>query len=31
MPELGRTRAHAEGLVLIEQWIADMDGECVLE
>lgn len=28
MPELGRTLAHEEGVALIEEWIAEMDGEC---
>lgn len=28
MPELGRTLAHAEGLALIRDWIAEMDGDC---
>ena len=31
MPELGRTRVHEEGLALIRQWIAEMDGDCVLQ
>jgi hypothetical protein len=28
MPELGRSLAHAEGVALIQQWIAEMDGNC---
>ena len=28
MPELGRTLAHAEGVQLIRDWIAAMDGGC---
>ena len=28
MPELGRSLSHAEGVALIEQWIAEMDGSC---
>jgi len=31
MPELGRTRVHTEGLEVIRAWIAEMEGECVLE
>jgi uncharacterized repeat protein (TIGR03806 family) len=28
MPEQGRTTTHAEGVVLIEQWISEMRGTC---
>ena len=28
MPELGRALQHAEGVALIRQWIAEMDGDC---
>lgn len=28
MPELGRSLIHAEGIALIEQWIAEMPGNC---
>ncbi|MGB6317677.1 MAG: hypothetical protein WBG08_03505, partial [Litorimonas sp.] len=28
MPELGRSLAHDEGVALIRDWIADMDGDC---
>lgn len=28
MPELGRSLAHSEGVALIEDWIADMQGSC---
>lgn len=28
MPELGRSLAHAEGVALIQDWIAQMDGDC---
>ncbi|RMH39548.1 MAG: hypothetical protein D6689_16180 [Deltaproteobacteria bacterium] len=28
MPELGRTRVHAEGVALLREWIAAMDGGC---
>ena len=28
MPELGRSLAHAEGVELIRDWIADMTGDC---
>ena len=28
MPELGRTLAHVEGVQLIRDWIAQMDGDC---
>lgn len=28
MPELGRALQHAEGVALIRQWIAAMDGDC---
>lgn len=28
MPELGRSTAHAEGVALIESWIAEMNGSC---
>ncbi|MEM7729096.1 MAG: hypothetical protein AAF311_07445 [Pseudomonadota bacterium] len=28
MPELGRSLAHAEGVALIRDWIAAMDGDC---
>lgn len=28
MPELGRSLAHAEGVALIADWIAAMDGDC---
>lgn len=28
MPELGRSLAHPEGVALIQQWIAEMDGDC---
>ena len=28
MPETGRTRVHAEGVALIDEWIRRMDGEC---
>ena len=28
MPEVGRSLAHAEGVQLIEDWIAGMDGNC---
>nr|WP_070959951.1 SO2930 family diheme c-type cytochrome [Hyphomonas sp. Mor2] len=28
MPELGRALSHAEGVALIRQWIAEMDGAC---
>ena len=28
MPELGRALAHAEGVALLEDWIAQMDGDC---
>lgn len=28
MPEIGRHLVHAEGLSVIEQWIAGMDGSC---
>ncbi len=28
MPELGRALQHAEGIALIRQWIAEMDGDC---
>jgi uncharacterized repeat protein (TIGR03806 family) len=28
MPELGRGLAHAEGVALIREWIAEMDGDC---
>jgi hypothetical protein len=28
MPELGRALVHSEGLALIEDWIAGMDGNC---
>ncbi|MEL6687187.1 MAG: hypothetical protein AAFP97_06175 [Pseudomonadota bacterium] len=28
MPELGRTLAHDEGVALIKEWIAEMEGDC---
>lgn len=28
MPELGRSLAHAEGVALIAEWIASLDGDC---
>lgn len=28
MPELGRSLAHEEGVALIRDWIAEMDGDC---
>lgn len=28
MPELGRALSHAEGVALIRDWIAEMDGSC---
>lgn len=28
MPELGRSLAHAEGVALIREWIAEIDGDC---
>jgi hypothetical protein len=28
MPELGRSSRHAEGLELIDRWIASLEGEC---
>ncbi|MCQ8184493.1 hypothetical protein NOG11_03750 [Parvularcula sp. BGMRC 0090] len=28
MPELGRSLVHEEGLALLNQWIAEMDGTC---
>jgi hypothetical protein len=28
MPELGRTMVHQEGVALIRQWIASMQGSC---
>ena len=28
MPELGRSLAHREGVELIAEWIAEMDGAC---
>ncbi len=28
MPELGRALSHAEGVQLIREWIAEMDGSC---
>jgi uncharacterized repeat protein (TIGR03806 family) len=28
MPELGRSIAHDEGVALIREWIAEMDGDC---
>jgi hypothetical protein len=28
MPELGRSTQHAEGLALIDAWIAAMPGDC---
>ena len=28
MPELGRSLAHAEGVALIEEWIASLEGDC---
>jgi hypothetical protein len=30
MPELGRSLVHAEGLALLTNWIARMDGRCRL-
>jgi uncharacterized repeat protein (TIGR03806 family) len=29
MPELGRSLAHSEGITLLTNWIASLDGECV--
>ena len=31
MPELGRIRVHDEGVEIVRQWIAEMEGECTLE
>ncbi|MGL6043664.1 MAG: SO2930 family diheme c-type cytochrome, partial [Sandaracinobacteroides sp.] len=28
MPEVGRSTSHAEGVALIREWIAQMDGDC---
>lgn len=28
MPELGRSLTHSEGVALVEQWIAQMEGSC---
>lgn len=28
MPELGRALSHAEGVALVREWIASMDGDC---
>lgn len=28
MPELGRSIAHKEGIVLVNEWISSLDGEC---
>jgi hypothetical protein len=28
MPELGRAVTHKEGVALVSEWIAAMDGEC---
>jgi hypothetical protein len=28
MPELGRSAIHAEGVELVSNWIASMNGEC---
>ena len=28
MPELGRSAVHAEAVALIDEWIAEMNGEC---
>jgi hypothetical protein len=28
MPELGRSAAHREGVHLVAEWIASMNGEC---
>jgi hypothetical protein len=28
MPELGRSAIHAEGVKLVSDWIASMNGEC---
>jgi hypothetical protein len=28
MPELGRSIAHDEGVALMREWIAAMDGDC---
>ena len=29
MPELGRSLHHAEGVALVSDWIAGLEGECV--
>ena len=28
MPELGRSLVHAEGVALIRDWIASLEGKC---
>jgi hypothetical protein len=30
MPELGRTMVHKEGVELIREWIAKMQGDCAV-
>ncbi len=29
MPEIGRSLVHAEGVALLREWVATLDGECV--
>jgi hypothetical protein len=29
MPELGRSLVHAEGVALLKDWIAGLDGACI--
>jgi len=28
MPELGRSAVHSEGVALVSEWIASMNGDC---